>query len=216
MRNEPGAVKQRLAKLERQNRRMKLSAIASLVIVGAVMLTGQTSRQSTPSELRARSFILVDAQGRQRAILDLKKDEPGLALLDENGNVRALLSLVPEGPILDLIGTDGKSAARVDSLLNQPGLVLLDANRNVRAGLTMNPLGPGLDIADASGGLRASLEAGSNGPALALFDANGYETQVGVTDLITPMTGETHKTSAASIVLFGKDKKVLWSAPPQE
>jgi len=33
------------------------------------------------------------------------------------------------------------------------------------------------------------------------------------TGLLTPHTGETHKTSAASVVLFGKAGKVIWSAP---
>ena len=55
----------------------------------------------------------------------------------------------------------------------------------------------------------------SGGPVLVLDDASGFATEIGVTDLVTPATGETHETSAASVVLLGKDKKVLWSAPPQ-
>jgi len=31
--------------------------------------------------------------------------------------------------------------------------------------------------------------------------------------LVMPRTGEKRKTSAALLVLFGKDGKVLWSAP---
>jgi hypothetical protein len=31
--------------------------------------------------------------------------------------------------------------------------------------------------------------------------------------MVTPRTGETHKTSAASLVLFDKDKNVIWKAP---
>ncbi len=37
--------------------------------------------------------------------------------------------------------------------------------------------------------------------------------KIGSTELETPRTGETHKTSAASVVLFGKDGKALWTAP---
>ncbi len=40
----------------------------------------------------------------------------------------------------------------------------------------------------------------------------GFQTVLGGTDLETPRTGETHKTSAASVVLFDKDKIVLWQA----
>jgi hypothetical protein len=44
-------------------------------------------------------------------------------------------------------------------------------------------------------------------------DADGFAATLGVTDLVTPRTGETHKTSAASLVLFNKDKNVIWKAP---
>ena len=39
------------------------------------------------------------------------------------------------------------------------------------------------------------------------------KTVIGSIDLETPRTGETHKTSAASVVLFDKDKQVVWQAP---
>lgn len=54
-------------------------------------------------------------------------------------------------------------------------------------------------------------------PRIELGDANGYEAAIGRMDLITSATGETHQTSAASILLFGNDKKhhVIWEAPQQ-
>ena len=63
--------------------------------------------------------------------------------------------------------------------------------------------GPGLNLDDANGNPKATLGVSSDGPGLDLYDANGFEAEIGVTDLITPATGETHKTSAASIALFG-------------
>jgi hypothetical protein len=48
---------------------------------------------------------------------------------------------------------------------------------------------------------------------LTVHDPNGFETILGNIDLVTERTGETHKTSAASLVLFGKGNKVLWQAP---
>lgn len=53
----------------------------------------------------------------------------------------------------------------------------------------------------------------SEGSSLQLDDADGFQTQVGISDLITPTTGAKTKTSAASVILFDKSKKVLWSAP---
>jgi hypothetical protein len=52
-----------------------------------------------------------------------------------------------------------------------------------------------------------------DGDALRLSDPQGFSASFGVTDLITPSTGETHKTSAASLVLFDKKKSVIWKAP---
>jgi hypothetical protein len=52
-----------------------------------------------------------------------------------------------------------------------------------------------------------------DGPSLSLTDKEGFQAVLGVSSLVTPRTGETHQTSAASLVLFDKDKSVLWSAP---
>jgi hypothetical protein len=51
------------------------------------------------------------------------------------------------------------------------------------------------------------------GPSIAITDAEGYEAVIGRTNLVTAKTGEEHKTSAASLVLFNKEKDVLWKAP---
>jgi len=53
----------------------------------------------------------------------------------------------------------------------------------------------------------------SEGPSLSLIDKQGFEAALGVWGTLTPRTGETHQTSAASLILFDRDKKVLWSAP---
>jgi hypothetical protein len=50
-------------------------------------------------------------------------------------------------------------------------------------------------------------------PQLSVGDRDGYSTDIGHTDLVTTRTGEKHHTSAASVVMIGKDKKTLWSAP---
>jgi hypothetical protein len=58
------------------------------------------------------------------------------------------------------------------------------------------------------------VSTGPNGePAIVLRDGNGFSATLGVTDLVTQGTGEQRKTSAASLKLFGKGEKVIWSAP---
>jgi hypothetical protein len=48
---------------------------------------------------------------------------------------------------------------------------------------------------------------------LNLQDQDGFLATLGVTNIVTPRTGETHSTSAASLVLFDKNKSVIWKAP---
>jgi hypothetical protein len=217
MTNEQGAILERLEKLERQNRRMKLAGLGAMVIAGAFVLMGQASGPRTPPEVRAKSFVLVDAKGETRARLYMSASAKGpeLTLLDANGNARAEMDAFSDSPELALSDAKGKVRARLVAWPDGPGLALSDAKGKVRARLVAWPDGPGLILNDANENSRVVLGADSDGPGLWLGDANGFETDIGVTGLVTPATGETHTTSAASIVLFGKDGKVLWSAPPQ-
>ena len=43
----------------------------------------------------------------------------------------------------------------------------------------------------------------SEGALLSVTDGKDYETDIGNTDLLSPRTGEKHRSSAASLVLFG-------------
>jgi hypothetical protein len=48
---------------------------------------------------------------------------------------------------------------------------------------------------------------------IGVFNEQGFSAALGVNNLVTPRSGETHKTSAASLVLFDKNKNVIWKAP---
>lgn len=120
------------------------------------------------------------------------KGIPGLTLYDESGNERAAIQTEKSGPTLKLSDLDGKAGFNV---WVAPGA------------------GPDLSMYDASGQLRVDLVAPRGGPSLMLEDENGYSAIFGSTDLITPSTGRKEMTSAASLTLFGKGKKVMWSAP---
>ena len=65
----------------------------------------------------------------------------------------------------------------------------------------------------STGKSRVSLGLTSMGPFIVANDSEGFSAELGSTSLVTTRTGEQHKSSAASLVLFGKDGKVLWSAP---
>ena len=113
---------------------------------------------------------------------------------------------------------EGKMRGRLSMTENAvPELILFDASGTDRIRLGVHPfLGSTLSFYSASGKsgpLKDGLKADLNEMGLAIFDDEGFETRIGSTDLVTPLTGETHKTSAASVIFFDKDKKVLWQAP---
>lgn len=59
-------------------------------------------------EIRATCFILLDENGKGRAVLSVLNDVPGLWLYDENGKVRASMAVGKAGPDLRLFDENGK------------------------------------------------------------------------------------------------------------
>jgi hypothetical protein len=79
--------------------------------------------------------------------------------------------------------------------------------------LGVNSGDPAFSMIDAEGSGRAGVAFAKDGPSLTLEDAKGFSTVVGTTQLETPVNGEAHHTSAASVIFFDKNKKVIWQAP---
>ena len=89
----------RLEKLERElsraNRRNRcLLAVVGLAVVGLGLAWAWNKTTATaqgqgaaaaPKVIRAKEFILQDANGKLRAVLSVEKGEPGLHLYDEKG-----------------------------------------------------------------------------------------------------------------------------------
>lgn len=77
--------------------------------------------------------------------------------------------------------------------------------------------GPGIQLTrlgHPKGTLTLSFSP-SGEPTVSLNDANGFAMDLGGTRMVATTTGATQRTSAASIVMFGNDKKhhVIWRAP---
>jgi hypothetical protein len=141
-------ISSRLQKLERQCRRTRLIAVAICGLMGAgaimaqqppgIQLNPPRSRQElgTPvsgqveEQVRARQFILMDENGKERA--SLVADRAGsvfLVLFDQNEKSRANLSVSPDGPSLVFYDPDGKartilgSTTLVASHVNEKGVM---------------------------------------------------------------------------------------------
>lgn len=158
-------------------------------------------------------LTLFDEAGKPRASLIATKDGPLLALGDETGNPRASLDVMEGVPQLRLLS--GKAQTQVALIAPKEGaaLALYDESGKPRGSLSATKDGPGLELYDEAGQTRANLSVKKGGPFLALEDVQGYSATLGCTGLITPKTGTQTTRSAASLVMFDKDKNVIWKAP---
>ena len=206
------AVVERLEKLERQNRRLKQVGAVALILAAAVLLMGQAPATRT---VEANEFVLKDASGNVRGRFSMTIRGPELKLLYPNRTSGATLSLVcsdsPDYCFSSLHLTDPKSKYQVSMGANR-------RSSDIRVGESFQlqsilPIDtPVLEAIRATPGATLSMDA-EDGLRLELKDREGFEATIGTTNLVTPRTGETHKTSVASVVLFDKDKNVLWKAP---
>ena len=139
------AVVARLARVERQNRRLKIGGILVVVVTSAGLLMGQAMPKATTVE--AETFLVRDATGKQRAALRMAP-EGGVAL-----------------SLFDPAGI-GRAALRVDRE-GSPDLTLFDSAAKVRALLRVERTGlPGLVFFDEAGKARATLYVESEGSAV--------------------------------------------------
>jgi hypothetical protein len=82
--SEPAVVDARLDKIEQDNRRLKLTVGALLLVLAAVPLIGAVMPQEIPELIQARQFRVIDENGTLRAFIN----RTGFAYYDENGTVR--------------------------------------------------------------------------------------------------------------------------------
>jgi hypothetical protein len=194
----------RLSKLEQQNRRFKQLGAAVLVVAAVIMVMGQAPAKKT---VEANEFILRDGSGNIRVKIGVNPsnhDSVGISLVDPDGTERVLL--YDNGLLLEQAGQ--RRAFLSDGML---GL----SNSKGRQDISLVSLdGVGASLmwrgSEKNGGL--FFDGSSGGASLVVGDDEGFETAIGSAHLKT-RTGESHTTSAASVILFDKDKDVIWKAP---
>jgi hypothetical protein len=195
----------RIERLEQQNRRFRRGALACVLLLVGIGLMAQTkqrtpapqARRPAPPRVRtveAESFILKDTSGRVRAELSMSGTGPSLKLKDEAGTALVTLSLndgTPKGPMLLLSGPQ-RHAAFALSVLEGGGsqLSLTGARPDIQLHLGVTP----------------------EGTAVELTDKDGFTTTLGNGVQVT-RNGQVKNTSAAAIALYGKERRMLWSAP---
>ncbi len=199
----------RIERLERQNRALKSGAILVLIAVASVALMGQTTTQKKktakpaaapppafvlPKDIEAESFTLKDPNGKVRAELAMSGTGPALKLRDASGSALVTISLndaAPGGPFVLLSDPQHKAGVTLSVLENAGSQLLLTGDRP--------------DI-------QAHIGVAQDGTSMQLADAEGFSTNIG-NNVQTGKNGQAKKTTAASITLYNKDRKVLWSTP---
>jgi hypothetical protein len=202
----------RIERLEKQNRRFKLGALTLLAAFVSVSLLGQTTPTKkkplkpaaapaaaaalgTPDQIEAHSFVLKDSNGKVRAELSMTGTGPGLKLRDEAGTALVTLSLndsAPQGPLLLMSDPQHKSGVSVSVLAgNGSQLALVGERPDIQARMAVAPAGTSFEMSDA----------------------DGFTTSIGNGLQTGKSNKQPKQTTAASISLYGKDRKLLWSTP---
>jgi hypothetical protein len=180
----------RLLSMEKQNRRLKRLGAALLVLVTSLVVMGQAPSKKT---VEANEFILRDESGSIRARLFIT------AKSTENMDIPGMSNPVPVtiNPKATLAFYDEKE--KVTGVVDNDSISFFKSHVSLAGGvLTMGDQNAGVVVSPYSVGL---------------FDEQGYTATLGRSALVTPRTGETQMRSAASLVMFDKNKNVIWKAP---
>ena len=195
-------VTQRLDRLERVNRGMKVAVAVVLILASTVVVMGQAFPQME-TEIRSRRFVVVDRYGKARAFLGLGSKGPRIILIDPTGTRRAMLGLDREGPAFGFYDADGKVRLALSLDSKGPAVGLRDANEKLRIGLGVAAEGPALDLYNAMEKRGAVLHLTATGPSILLKDTKGNtRVALAVTLRQGPILG-----------LLDANERVIWRKP---
>jgi hypothetical protein len=121
--SEATLLESRVDKIERDNRRLKLTVGALLLALAAVPLVGAVMPEQIPEVIQARRFEVIDGNGMSRAVMG----EIGLAYFDVNRTIRAMMN-AGSIRVSDENGT-------LRALMDDKNIAYLDENRVTRAQL---------------------------------------------------------------------------------
>jgi len=169
-----------------------------VALVAILQISGPRSTRSERTGVRvveATQVVLRDENGQQQVQLSATKNGPRLEFSMPSGKVRAALELTPSLGSFVFYDTQGEeladlSVGSLDGTAHTSTLELFDGNRKTSARLDVNQFGPQLKLSDSA----------------------GYAATVGHT-VLEGRSGETHDTSAASVLLSDKAGNVIWRAP---
>ncbi|HUY14148.1 MAG TPA: hypothetical protein VMX16_11050 [Terriglobia bacterium] len=207
-------IARRLEKLERDNRRLKGFAFATMVLAAAV--GGIYATRPVPKTITAHAFEVVDNSGSLRARMSADPiGDTGIRFYDAHGALmRAMMAVLPSGESrIEINDAHEYTSVAISAGPSGDPVIKLNGPQ----GTKREVIGQyGIGFYDAGGSQRAVVGVNQIGaPFISLSDAQGFSMDLGSTGTENLTTGQTQQTSAASIVMFGNGKghHVIWQAP---
>ncbi len=169
---------QRVIRLEGQNRRLRWYVLVLATLFSTMLLMGQTklrlAEEDTEKDtIDAEEFVLLDAEGNPRAMLGMMAEGPYFTFFNEVGNSQLSFSLAPV-PFLKM--SDGSGDGRIFLSVLEDGVAVFSVHGpDGKSGFAVvgKEGGLGCELYDTDGEMRAKLWLTEEGePRLGLFGKN--------------------------------------------
>jgi hypothetical protein len=109
---------QRLERVERQNRILRLICAFLLIAGTGAIAVSLTAQSRSPQMSTAQSFVVVDGEEKARATFGMRGVDPLLSVLDATGKERVRLTLKDDGPTLTWVDKNGQR----HEVFSEPGI----------------------------------------------------------------------------------------------
>jgi hypothetical protein len=125
----------RLDRLERENRRLKVYGSAVLLGVAGALCMGLAAAPS--KKLEAEIIVLKGPHGKAQMILGVGEEGPALTLVDKDGKLRVNIDASVDGPGIDLL--DAKESPRAQLMVTEDQGPLLNFTDSKGAQVSLKP-----------------------------------------------------------------------------
>jgi hypothetical protein len=125
----------RLTKLERENRRLKVLGSVALLGVAGALCVGLAAAPA--KKLEAEVIALKSPHGKGQMILGVGEEGPALTFLDKNGKLRVNIDVSSDGPGLDLL--DAAESPRAQLMVTEDQGPLLNFTDSKGAQVSLKP-----------------------------------------------------------------------------
>ncbi len=165
-----------------------------LALAGGAMAVSGAAGRPAAAELRTTKVVLTDPSGTVRGTLGVEADgTPALRLTDAAGVERLVAVVSGAGPSVSLSAGDRKSAVKLVVESGVPRLALSDPTGTDRLWVAVRLGSPVVQFLSTDGAPRCGIATMNDDRGLAI------------------VTGS--KEPEPGLVLYNKDRKIVWSAP---